>query len=318
MRASFLKAFIFFLTMGLASFSCKKAESFHANGIKILSGKKKEKIVISTFALGGGSQAKLDNFTAGEVENYPDKLFYFLSNSSDKVFIEIDENFEANKGIILYVKGNELAYSATSYTIAEKGDNLEVSAKIKRDNDSKDIKVLIQSSHLGSGNSTYSVNNNEATLNGSLGSFTYNQILDINEFHPTVDKIVLGEIDGSVNDDINVLTGRLIREAGYTTVVKATSKIYSGGVDLYCSGKQREWSEGAEVGVHSWCCYEGKTADKLPENSPGHKAQLSYFKEMLGDLDGPAFYFFTLKSAPFDGIHVMNKAELIKYKLIKE
>ena len=63
-----------------------------------------------------------------------------------------------------------------------------------------------------------------------------NQILEINADYPSVETIVLGSIDGSVNDDVNVETGRLIREAGYTAHLKSDSEIYSGGVDLFCSG----------------------------------------------------------------------------------
>ena len=72
------------------------------------------------------------------------------------------------------------------------------------------------------------------------------------------------QIRGSLDDKINMHTGRLIREHGFTTKVLSDSRIASGGVDLFCAGEKRIIEQGAEIGVHSWCC---AGEDDLPATS---------------------------------------------------
>lgn len=177
------------------------------------------------------------------------------------------------------------------------------------------IKLTINQSLIEGGTSTVEVSGTKAMINGDLGTKTYVQITDLINNHPEVDTLVLQEISGSINDEINMHTGRLVRNAQLTTMVEATSDINSGGVDLYAAGFKRIYTEGAKLGVHSWCCEEGKPANELGRDHKGHGAQLTYFREMLGAELGPDFYFFTIEAAPHDTVHVMTKAELDKYLL---
>ncbi len=177
------------------------------------------------------------------------------------------------------------------------------------------IKMIINESLIEGGTSTVEVSGTQALINGDLGSLTYVQISDLISEHPEVDTLLLQEISGSVNDAINMHTGRLVRNAQLTTMVEATSDINSGGVDLYAAGFKRVYTEGAKLGVHSWCCTDGKPADELGRDHEGHGAQLTFFREMLGAELGPEFYFFTIEAAPHETVHVMTKAELDKYLL---
>lgn len=75
----------------------------------------------------------------------------------------------------------------------------------------------------------------------------------------------------------------------------------------------------AEFGVHSWCCGEnGEEAFEIPTASPEHKLMINYFEEMLGTAIGEGFYFFTINSAPFNEIYVMNSGDIAKYRLATE
>jgi hypothetical protein len=177
------------------------------------------------------------------------------------------------------------------------------------------IKLTVNESLIEGGTSTVEVSGTIAMVNGDLGTKTYVQITDLINNHPEVDTLLLQEISGSVNDAINMHTGRLVRNAQLTTMVEATSDVNSGGVDLYTSGFKRVYTEGAKLGVHSWCCTEGKPADELGRDHEGHGAQLTFFREMLGAELGPEFYFFTIEAAPHNTVHVMTKAELDKYLL---
>lgn len=167
--------------------------------------------------------------------------------------------------------------------------------------------------NLGAGSSLFELRGTTAALNGELGSGTYYQIEYLAEQHPEVTTLLFEEVPGSLNDEINVETGRLIRAAGYTTVLPADGMIASGGVDLFCAGVRRV-IEGGRVGVHSWDePGSGIVANDLPRDHPAHLSQVRYFREMLAN--GEEFYFYTLSSAPASDIHWMSAEEITHWGL---
>ncbi|QTE24311.1 hypothetical protein [Polaribacter cellanae] len=166
----------------------------------------------------------------------------------------------------------------------------------------------------GVGNTTLKVKGNEVYLNGILGSISYTQFKDLIKNHPEVKTIVLEKVPGSINDDVNMQTGRLIKNAGFTTKVLANSQISSGGVDLFCAGRKRVVTKGAKIGVHSWSGGSYTAAD-LPKDSSEHQAQINYFNEVLGAPLGKEFYFYTIEAAPFKGVHWMSIEEINKWQI---
>ncbi len=180
-----------------------------------------------------------------------------------------------------------------------------------------DVRVVVNESLITGGTSTLEADGNMARLSGDLGTSTYLQMQELLDIQPQINTLILEDISGSVNDAINMHTGRLIRDAGLNTHVEDEGDVNSGGVDLFAAGVERTVEEGAILGVHSWCCEDNVTADKLPREHPAHRAQLTYFREMLGKA-GEDFYFFTLNAAPFKGIHHMTREEMIRYKLITD
>lgn len=182
---------------------------------------------------------------------------------------------------------------------------------LKSDSGNKyNLEMIISEDLMGAGNSTIEVEENIAILNGELGTITYKQIKQLKEKFPEVDKIVFKDVPGSVNDDVNMHTGRLIRKYGYSTITTSESEVFSGGVDLFCAGKERIISKDAVFGVHCWDDGEEKSANDYPKNHPIHRFQINYFNEMLGIDFGEKFYFFTLNSAKAEDIHHMTLIEL--------
>lgn len=198
--------------------------------------------------------------------------------------------------------------------------NIEVSGKISTNENSetKDFSFKANESVLGAGNSHIVIKENEAYLSGDLGTVTYAQIKNLIKNNPEVKTIVMTQISGSVNDAVNIHTGRLLRENGFTTKLLSDSDIASGGVDLFCAGKKRIVEKGAKIGVHSWCCVNDLTAIEIPKEHPAHQYQLEYFTMVLGAEKGPAFYFYTLEAAPFDDIHYMTDEEIKKWNIATE
>ena len=180
-----------------------------------------------------------------------------------------------------------------------------------------DVVLVLNQSLISAGTSTLTVSGTDAILNGDMGTSTYTQMRDMIAANPNVTRLIIQESSGSVNDAINVHTGRLIRAANLATYVPADGDINSGAVDLFVSGATRIVEPGGILGVHSWCCENGVTADQLPRNHPAHGNQLTYFREMLAET-GEDFYFFTLQAAPFNGIHAMTRAEMTQFNAVTE
>ncbi|MGZ2370526.1 hypothetical protein ACXR6G_12110 [Ancylomarina sp. YFZ004] len=181
--------------------------------------------------------------------------------------------------------------------------------------ESYEIDYSANATLLGAGTSELTIKDNNAYLSGDLGTISYLQIKNLIENHPEVRTVILGKIKGSLNDQVNMHTGRILHEAGLNTKVLADSDIASGGVDLFCAGIERIVEKGAKIGIHSWCCLNGLTAIEIPFDHPAHKYQISYFTMALGEQNGPNFYFHTLEAAPFDGVHWMSDDDLIKWNV---
>lgn len=177
-----------------------------------------------------------------------------------------------------------------------------------------DVVLIINQSLFNGGTSTLEVSGTDAILNGTLGTVTYIQMSDLITANPNVTRLIIQESSGSTNDDINVHTGRLVREARLATHVPSNGDINSGAVDLFAAGVTRSVEPGGILGVHSWCCENGVTGDNLPKKDPAHGTQLTYFREMLPET-GVDFYFFTLQAAPFDNIHPMTRDEMTRFSM---
>lgn len=270
----------------------------------------------SSFKFDDGSTQNVPSIFLEEIDGSP--FVISQKTSQGRFAVSLDENNIPNGAFVMFQPNENTELFGQNFSVTEGESSITFIGQVSNQTQTKNLEITLQESQFESGNSQYSISGNKAILSGSLGTLTYNQVIEINKNHPEVDVIELELIDGSDNDEINVQTGRLIRKAGYTTHVSSNSEIYSGGVDLFCSGKKRTMETGAKIGVHSWCCYEGKIASELPEDSEGHAEQIAYFSEMLGETLGTEFYFFTINVAPFDGIHLMTQEEIDKYGLITD
>lgn len=156
-------------------------------------------------------------------------------------------------------------------------------------------------------------------ISGTLNAQTYDELKGILDSNPQLKTVVLEDIDGSIDDDVNLETGLLIHQAGLNTFVPKHGFIESGAVDLFCAGKERVAERGAHIGVHAWSetTYTGKdmSGDTLTKDSPEHDMYLDYFREV----DCPeSFYWFTLQAAPADGMHRMTETELVEQGVVTQ
>lgn len=141
----------------------------------------------------------------------------------------------------------------------------------------------------------------EGTIDGTTLARFENAVAE----NPQADTLVLKLVDGSADDDANLIFARAVRAHGFTTIVPSDGMVASGGTDLFLAGKERILKQGACVGVHSWS--DGaRDGNELPRSAEEHRPYLSYYAEM----GIPAsFYWYTLEAANAEDMHWMTAAE---------
>lgn len=152
------------------------------------------------------------------------------------------------------------------------------------------------------------VDGEDLYISGTLNALTYDEIAEILDNDPGIERVVLENIDGSIDDEINLQTGLLIHRAGLDTYVPAHGDIASGAVDLFCAGNERIVERGAQIGVHTWGFEGGPIGADLPKSHDWHRDYIAYFEEVGCPV---SFYWFTLQAASVDDVHIMSEAELI-------
>jgi len=153
-----------------------------------------------------------------------------------------------------------------------------------------------------------------AYMHGVIGGATPDALRALLDDHPNVDRIVMVDVPGSMDDEANLEAARLLRDAGIATHVPNDGVIASGGVDFFLAGARRTAERGARFGVHSW---GGDSLDgrDVPRDDPQHRLYLDFYRDIGIDA---SFYWFTLEAAPAAGIHWMTDPELAQYHVLTE
>ncbi len=163
----------------------------------------------------------------------------------------------------------------------------------------------------------------------TLGITSYQALKRLVEHYPKRKKVLVFDnfVGGSVDDEVNMYTGLLIREQGLDTKVSRAGHVFSGATDLFAAGVRRTLelqdtkfsvAGNQQVGVHSWSDGElGRDATEISYSDAAHRSQATYFSRMLGK-QGIPFYLFTLTSAPSEGAHWMTQQEMARYRLTTE
>ncbi|MCP4568839.1 MAG: alpha/beta hydrolase [FCB group bacterium] len=158
---------------------------------------------------------------------------------------------------------------------------------------------------------SFVVSDSTAIMNGVIDGTTPSRVRDLIANYPEVHTIIMENIDGSANDDSNLVAARLVRKHGLNTHIPSNGLVASGGTDFFLAGVVRTAEECAKLGVHSWADDEDDTeGTDYPRDHECHKLFLDYYAEM--DIPS-AFYWFTLEIAPANNIHWMTTEEIELY-----
>ncbi|MGH1429503.1 MAG: hypothetical protein ACRBB4_00125 [Neptuniibacter sp.] len=158
----------------------------------------------------------------------------------------------------------------------------------------------------------FTVSGETALMIGIIDSDIPDQVIALLEDYPQITTIVMQDVEGSVDDEANLIAARYIRENGLNTHIPEDGLVASGGTDFFLSGVKRTASPGAKIGIHSWVDDQGTEGALLSRNDSAHKTYLDYY----GLMGIPAeFYWFTLEVAPSEEIHWMTIDEQQLYKI---
>ncbi len=256
--------------------------------------------------------------------------FIAVGEEQDGGRLEVVASFGAGGGVVVPIGGDgeptgeivvivddEVAYTAEGADFTEgEGGVLEAAGELRRVSDAEDVAFQLRLGR-GAGSTIVALDGNRAVLSGEVGAGTLAQVLHVIRWHPEVDTLVLAGVPGSVDDEAMQAAGRLVREFGLRTEVPEDGFVASGGVDLFAAGVDRTIGEGATLAVHAWeDPAAGVSADEIPPGDARHRPYLDYLSQMLGDVAGPDFYFFTISAAGPDDLHVLSDEEIARYGLV--
>ena len=153
----------------------------------------------------------------------------------------------------------------------------------------------------------------ELFFNGTLDSYSTDQVARVLAENPQIRTAVLLNMPGTDDVDATLETGMLLNRAGIKTYLTKTSSIASGAVDLFCAGVEREAEPGAKIGIHTWYDEEGTEGRYLDHDDPEHDNQLKYLSKTGCDVK---LYWFSLRAAAPTSMHWMTPAELESYTVV--
>ena len=150
-------------------------------------------------------------------------------------------------------------------------------------------------------------------MNGVIGSNTLAVMQTLFNTYPQIQTIVMQDVPGSMDDEINLLASMEIRDRGINTHIPADGMVASGGTDMFLAGVKRTIAPGAKIGVHSWDDGSGKAALDYPREHQAHVIYLDYYNAIGITTD---FYWYTLEAAQAESIHWMTAEEMVLYGVL--
>lgn len=167
------------------------------------------------------------------------------------------------------------------------------------------------------------LNDNSVFMSGEIGDNTLVNFEALIGEYPNINQIIIGEVPGSFNDEINLQVSKLVYDSNIAIHLNDDGLIASGGVDFFLAGRTRTIGSNTQIGVHSWGGEDGSgntvTATDFPVGHEFHLEYINYYKSIgFTQEDAEAFYYFTINAAGADEIHWMTAEEIAQYKLLTE
>ena len=149
---------------------------------------------------------------------------------------------------------------------------------------------------------------------GTTDTESFAEVRETLNANPQIETIVLRDVPGTQDMFTNTRIARLIRARGIDTHLERSSRIASGGVDLFLAGEDRTMECGARIGVHSWKNVDGETPKSL-----GYDPAQPYMQEFHAEIGvDPGFYPFARDASPHELIYVLQPEDIERFDLLSE
>ena len=167
---------------------------------------------------------------------------------------------------------------------------------------------------LASGRFQLVVDGATAHAYGTTDSESFAEVKRVLDTNPQIETIVLRDVPGTKDMFQNTRIARMIRGRGIDTHLESSSRIASGGVDLFLAGAERTMECGASIGVHSWKNVDGDTPRSL-----GYDPAQDYMQAFHAELGvDPGFYPFARDASPHELIYVLKPRDIVRFDLLSE
>jgi len=141
---------------------------------------------------------------------------------------------------------------------------------------------------------------------------------DLISVYPSISKIIMKDCPGSIDDEVNLVVAKKVREQGVAIHLPTDAAIASGAVDFFLAGTTRTRELGSRIGVHSWSDGKNEATD-FPRGHDHHQPYIDYYMELgFSEAAASEFYYFTIHAADAENVHWMSDAEISQYKLLTE
>lgn len=124
--------------------------------------------------------------------------------------------------IVLFTACSSLSEDSSKYGAENYIGPADVDKQIENEEDLKPEEM-----------SAFTIEGETAYMSGVISADTVRQVKKLIKDYPDVKIIQMVSVDGSVDDEANLIASRLVREAGLNTHVAKDGKIASGGTDFF-------------------------------------------------------------------------------------
>lgn len=157
-----------------------------------------------------------------------------------------------------------------------------------------------------------------AEMNGVIGSSALVDYEEMLTTYPDINTINMREVDGSSDDEINLLVSKKVHDDNMAIHLMDNGLIASGGVDFFLAGTNRTMGSNTQIGVHSWSDGTNEATD-FPVGHENHLPYIQYYQSIgFSQSEAEDFYYFTINAAEASSIHWMTTAEIEEYNILTQ
>lgn len=136
--------------------------------------------------------------------------------------------------------------------------------------------------------------------------------------YPGIRVLELFDCPGTLDDNANLVLGRMIHQRGIETVVPPGGSVRSGAVDLFLAGVRRTAAADAEFAVHAWLDEDGLRPTNFSPSSPVNRKYVVFYHQAGGMplTTAKAFYDLT-NSVPNERALWLSPRDISRYAAIE-